>query len=171
VIPAGGQFFSDSKRILFQGHEPGHADRLYVTTLDGGQPRPITAEGYGVGSYPHSITSDDKRIAAVTSDGIALVSVDGGDPQPVRGSQAGEAPIRWTKDEKALLIGKRGETSCTVSRLDLSSGARTDFKTVHPADLAGVVGVSCPRLAADEEHYVFGYTRNLSDLFLVEHLK
>jgi len=171
VIPAGGQFFSDSKRILFQGHEPGHADRLYVTTLDGGQPRPITAEGYGVGSYPHSITSDDKKIAAVTSDGIALVSVDGGDPQPVRGSQAGEAPIRWTKDEKALLIGKRGETSCTVSRLDLSSGARTDFKTVHPADLAGVVGVSCPRLAADEEHYVFGYTRNLSDLFLVEHLK
>jgi eukaryotic-like serine/threonine-protein kinase len=171
VIPAGGQFFSDSKRILFQGHEAGHADRLYVTTVDGGQPRPITAEGYSLGTYPHVISSDDKRIAAVTSDGIALVSMGGGDPQPVRGSQPGEAAIRWTKDEKALLIGKRGETSCTVSRLDLSSGARTDWKTVHPADLAGVVGVSCPRLAADEEHYVFGYTRNLSDLFLVEHLK
>ncbi len=171
VIPAGGQFFSDSKRILLQGHEAGHADRLYVTTVDGGQPRPIAAEGYGLGTYAHAISSDDKRIAAVTGDGIALVSMDGGDPQPVRGSQAGETPLRWTKDEKALLIGKRGETSCTVSRLDLSSGARTDFKTVHPADLAGVVGVSCPRFAADEEHYVFGYTRNLSDLFLVEHLK
>jgi len=37
--------------------------------------------------------------------------------------------------------------------------------------VAGVVGVACPRLAADEQHYVFGYVRNLSDLFLVEHLK
>jgi hypothetical protein len=38
-------------------------------------------------------------------------------------------------------------------------------------DIAGVVGSSCPLLSADEQHYVFGYTRSLSDLFLVEHLK
>ena len=63
------------------------------------------------------------------------------------------------------------ETSCSVSRLNLQTGARTPWKTVAPTDIAGVVGVTCPRMAADEEHYVFGYTRNLSDLFLVEHLK
>jgi hypothetical protein len=40
-----------------------------------------------------------------------------------------------------------------------------------PSDVAGIAGVACPRIAADEEHYVFGYTRNLSDLFLVENLK
>jgi len=34
-----------------------------------------------------------------------------------------------------------------------------------------VVGAACPLISADEQHYVFGYTRNLSDLFLVEHLK
>jgi hypothetical protein len=34
-----------------------------------------------------------------------------------------------------------------------------------------VTSVACPRIAADEKHYVFGYVRNLSDLFLVEHLK
>jgi hypothetical protein len=45
------------------------------------------------------------------------------------------------------------------------------WKTVRPSDTAGVVGVACPRIAAAEEHYVFGYVRNLSDLFLVEHLK
>ena len=70
-----------------------------------------------------------------------------------------------------MLVGKRGETSCSVSRLDLSTGNRTPWKTVAPADVAGVVGVGCPRIAADEQHYVFSYTRNLSDLFLVEHLK
>ncbi len=75
---------------------------------------PLLPKGYGLGPYPHSISPDGKRIATVTSDGIALVSVDGGDPQPVRGSQSGETPIRWTKDGNALLVGKRGETSCTV---------------------------------------------------------
>ena len=79
--------------------------------------------------------------------------------------------MRWTKDGSALLVGRRGETSCPVFRLDLATGARTAWKTVGPADVAGVVGVACPRIADDEEHYIFGYTRNLSDLFLVEHLK
>jgi hypothetical protein len=79
--------------------------------------------------------------------------------------------LRWTNDGKTLLIGRRGETSCPVSRLDVQTGARTPWKMFSPTDLAGVVGVACPRIAADEEHYVFGYIRNLSDLFLVEHLK
>jgi len=99
------------------------------------------------------------------------VPVDGGEPQPVRGSQPGETLIRWAKDGNGLLVGLRGETSCSVSRLDLSTGGRTAWKSVAAADVAGVVGVSCPRIAADEQHSVFGYTRNLSDLFLVEHLK
>ena len=171
VIPSTGQFFPDSKRLLFEGHEPGHASRFYVTSLDSDQPRPITPEGYSFGSYPHAISPDGKRFATVSSDGIALFSLNGGEPQPVRGSQPAESPMRWTKDGNALLVGKRGETACTVSRLDLSTGTRTEWKTVAPVDMAGVVGVACPRLAADEQHYVFGYTRNLSDLFLVEHLK
>jgi dipeptidyl aminopeptidase/acylaminoacyl peptidase len=171
VIPFTGQFFADSKRLLFEGHEPGHAPRIYVVNLDGGQARPITPEGYSLGPYPHTISPDGKRIATVTGDGIALISPDGGDAQPVRGAQAGETPIRWTKDGNGLLVGKRGETFCSVSRLDLSTGNRTLWKMVAPTDVAGVVGVACPRIAADEQHYVFGYTRNLSDLFLVEHLK
>ena len=69
------------------------------------------------------------------------------------------------------MVGQRGETSCPVWELDLQTGARTAWKTVSPADVAGVTGVACPRIAADEKHYVFGYVRDLSDLFLVEHLR
>ncbi|PYV47911.1 MAG: hypothetical protein DMG94_04710, partial [Acidobacteria bacterium] len=170
VVPAGGQFFPDSRRIVFQGNEPGHASRVYVMSLDGGQPRAITPEGFGLGSYPRMISPDGTRIAVVGNDGIALVSADGGDPQPVRGSEPSDAPLKWTS-ANALIVGQRGETSCPVWKLDLQTGARTPWKTVLPADVAGVTGVSCPRLAADEQHYVFGYVRQLSDLFLVEHLK
>ena len=171
VIPATGQFFADSKRLVFGGNEPGHASRVYVVSVDGGQPRPITPEGFGLGAYPRSVSPDGTRIATVSSDGIALVSVDGGEPQLVRGSQPGDNPLRWAKGGNALFVGRRGETSCPVSLLDLQTGARKAWKTVVPPDAAGVTGVSCPRIAADEEHYVFGYVRNLSDLFLVEHLK
>ena len=171
VIPGYGEFLPDSKRIIFDGHEGGHGSRIYVMNLDGGQPKPITPEGFRLGRSPQSVSPDGKRIMVVSSAGIALVSIDGGEPQPVQGSQSGDIPMRWDKDGKELVLGSRGETACQVVRLDLQTGARTPWKAFSPADIAGVNGVSCPRLAADEQHYVFGYVRNLSDLFLVEHLK
>ena len=171
VMPTRGQFFADSKRIVFDGNEPGHGSRVYVTNLDGGHLRAITPEGFGLGSYPRGVSPDGKQIAVVGNDGIALVSADGGNPQSVRGSQPSDNPLQWMKDGKTLLVGQRGETSCPVWRVNLQTGARTQWKTVSPTDIAGVTGVSCPRLAADEQHYVFGYIRDLSDLFLVEHLK
>jgi len=169
VIPRFGQFFPDSNRLLFDGHEAGHASRIYVMNLDGGQPRAISPEGFNLRG--HSLSPDGKRIAAISSDGMALLPSDGGEPQLVRGSQPGDIPLRWEKNGQTLLVGTRGEISCPVSRLDLETGARTPWKTFSPVDVAGVVGASCPLISDDEEHYVFGYTRNLSDLFLVEHLK
>jgi len=171
VVPSGGQFFGDSKHLLFDGNEPGHARRVYMATLGGGAPHPITPEGFSLGTHAHSVSPDGKQIATISSNGIALISVDGGDPRFISGSFPNDAPLRWEKSGNALFVGQRGETSCPVSRLDLQTGARTPWKTVRPSDLAGVVGVACPRIAADEEHYVFGYVRNLSDLFLVEHLR
>jgi WD40 repeat protein len=169
IIPRFGQFFPDSKLLLFDGHEADRASRIYVMNLDGGQPRPITREGFSL--RPHSLSPDGKRIAAVSSDGIALVPADGGEPQRVAGSQPGDQLLRWTKNGQTLLVGARGETSCPVTQVDLQTGTRAPWKTFSPADTAGVVGAACPLISADEQHYVFGYTRNLSDLFLVEHLK
>jgi hypothetical protein len=171
VVPSRGQFFGDSKRLLIEGHEPGHGSRIYILTPGNANPRPITPEGFILGGNSRAIAPDDKRIAVVTSDGIALASVEGGEPKPVHNTQPGEVPLRWAKGMDALFVGQRGETSCSVVKVDLQTGARTLWKTVAPPDIAGVVGVSCPRMAADEQHYIFGYTRNLSDLFLVEHLK
>src|SRR5215469_3435350 len=171
VIPSNGQFLPDSKHIVFDGHEPGHAARIFTMSLDGGQPRAITPEGFRLGQYAHSVSPDGTQIAAVTGDGIVLVPIEGGEPQAVRGSQPGEAPLRWAKDGHTLFVGRREETECRVFRLDLRTGARTAWKAFSPSDSAGLTSVSCPRIAGDEQHYVFGYIRNLSDLFLVEHLQ
>jgi eukaryotic-like serine/threonine-protein kinase len=169
IIPSFGVFLPDSKGLLFSGHEDGHASRIYLVNLEGGQPRALSPEGFAM--RQHALSPDGKRIAARTSDGITLLPLDGGEPQLVRGSQPGDLALRWAKDGQTLLVGTRGETSCPVSRLDLKTGVRTPWKAFSPIDIAGVVAASCPLISADEQHYVFGYTRNLSDLFLVEHLK
>src|SRR5579862_4527851 len=169
VTPSFGRFLPDGKSIAFSGNEAGHGSRVYLMNLGGGQPRAITPEGFRLRG--RALSADGKRIAILGSDGISLVSVEGGEPLPLRGSQPGDLPLRWAKDGSALLVGSRGETSCPVSRLDIQTGVRTPWRTFSVSDLAGVVGSACPLISADEAHYVFGYTRNLSDLFLVEHLK
>ena len=171
VIPSVGVFMPDSNRIVLEGHEAGHGVRLYTAKLDGGDMHAITSEGYSLGSGARSISEDGRQLAVASSNGVAVVSIEGGEPHLIPGSQPGENALRWGREGNSLFVGMRGETSCPVSKLNIQTGARIPWKTVAPADLAGVVGVTCPKIAADEEHYVFGYTRNLSDLFLVEHLK
>jgi eukaryotic-like serine/threonine-protein kinase len=169
IVPNRGRFFPDSKQIVFDGNEPGHASRAYVMSIDGGSPRAITPEGFTIRGQV--LGPDSKQAALASSAGISIASLDGSEPTPLPGAQPGDAALRWSKDGHSLFIGRRGDTACEVFRVNIQSGARTHWKTFSPADVAGLVGAACPLLAADEEHYVFGYNRNLSDLFLVEHLR
>jgi serine/threonine protein kinase len=171
ILPNFGMFSPDSKRLFFDGHESGHGSRIYVTNIDGGTPRPITPEGFTVGRSSRALSPDNSQLAVLSHEGISLVPVEGGQPKFVGGSKPGDIPLRWTKDGQSLLIGIRSETESAVVRLHLQSGVRTPWKAFSASDVAGLTGSSAPLLAADEEHYVFGYVRNLSDLFLVEHLQ
>jgi dipeptidyl aminopeptidase/acylaminoacyl peptidase len=168
IVPNRGKFLPDSKRIVFDGGEPGHASRIYMMSIDGEAPRAITPEGFTIRGQ--AISPDGKHVAVSSGDGISIASVDGSEPRPAPGSQPGDVALRWA-DGQSLFVGRRGDTACEVSRLNVQTGARTSWKTFSPADVAGLVGAACPLLAGDEEHYVFGYNRNLSDLFLVEHLR
>jgi eukaryotic-like serine/threonine-protein kinase len=170
VIPNNGQFLPDTKHIVIDGHETGHGSRIYVMSVDGGQTRAISPEGFSL-QLAQALSPDGKHVAAGTSDGLALVSMDGGEPQPVRGSMPGDLPLSWSADQRVLLVGLRSETGCVVSRLDLQNGSRTLWKTFSPPDTAGLYGSRCPVFSADQQHYVFGYVRILSDLFLVGNLK
>src|ERR1019366_2266057 len=58
VIPNRGQILPDSKRLLFDGHEAGHASRVYVMNLDGGPPRAITPEGFSLRGFRCRLTAN-----------------------------------------------------------------------------------------------------------------
>ena len=161
-------WFSNGKRILFVGAEPGHELRCYVQDIEGGKPRPVTPEGT-VGF----LLSPDGRFVAVRDRNQAplLYPVEGGSPRPVSGVAPGEIAIRWSSDGRSIFVRQFGDLPARVFRVDLSTGRRELWKEIMPSDRAGVRAISGIWLAADEKSYVYSYNRTLSDLYLVNGLK
>ena len=57
------------------------------------------------------------------------------------------------------------------SKLDLATGKRTLWRSLAPADPAGVSQIGPIVMTPDGASYIYGYHRTLSDLYLVEGLK
>jgi Tol biopolymer transport system component len=165
------QWFPDGTRLLFQGTEPGHANRFYVQDAPGGKPRPITPEGVAVLSG-NSISPDGKFVAGVDGERkVWIYPVEGGEPRLVPGITAGDAPLRWHADGRSLFIGRLGETPAKIYRLDLASGRKELWRELIPADPGGVKYFSRIVLTPDGKSYAYSFYRSLSDLYLVTGLK
>ncbi len=167
-------WFPDGKRLLLVGREGGHALwRLFLQSLDGDKPRPISPEGI---NPTVAISPVGKLVAAAGSDQkIALYPVDGGEPRPVPGAVDGDIPVQWSADGRSLYIRQRPELSspARVFRVDLKTSERVLWKELFPEDPAGVIEVGTGRrvrVTPDGRSYGYSYYRLLSDLYLVEGL-
>ena len=164
-------WFPDGQRILFAGNEPDRGTRLYVQSLTGGKPYPITPEGVRLSS-PHSVSPDGKFIAAIGPDQrVSLYPLEGGEPHPVRGLAPGDGPIRWSADGRSLYVYRPAELPARVYRLDLSTGRKELWKELMPCDATGVHTIFRVLLTPDGKSYAYTYKRALSDLYLIEGLK
>ena len=164
------RWFADGKRILYSGNEPNKGIRLYVHDVATGKSSPVSPEG--VNGTAFVISPDSTLIAGIGPDQKGyLYPVAGGDPQPIRGLNAGEQPITWSPDARYLYIYQPGELPARVYRLDLQSGQRSLWKELMPSDPAGVENIGPILLTPDAQTCVFGYHRLLADLYLVEGLK
>jgi len=102
---------------------------------------------------------------------LYVYPVAGGDAKLVPGVQPTEVATGWTADEHSLFVLARGEVPAQVYRVDLATGQRTFWKSMEPADSAGIDTIGRVMLSADDKSYVYSYVRTLSDLYLVEGLK
>jgi len=163
-------WFPDGKHILWSANEPGKGMRLYVDDLASGKAQAITPEG--VNGTVFIISPNSQWVAAIGPDGKGyLYPIAGGEPQPVRGMNAGEQPITFTSDSRSLYVYQPGELPARVYRLDLQTGQRTFWKELMPSDPAGVETIGPILMTPDAKTCVFGYHRMLADLYLVEGLK
>ncbi len=166
------RWFSDGKRILISGNEPGHGVRLYVQDIAGGKPEAITTEGVVSLRDQRPLSPDDKLAAAIGPDQRGyLYPIAGGEPRPIPGFTAADAPIAWSADGRKLYMFRYGEFPARVYLLDVENNQKKLVKQLMPKDPVGVNIIFPILVTPDGKSYVYGYRRILSDLYLVEGLK
>jgi len=159
----GASFLPDGKRVVFTGSEPGHGSRLYLRDFAGGKPRALSPEGYVGG-----LVSPDGQWTTVRGPDRKryLYPLAGGEPKPIPGLDPRDATLQFSPDGRFLFVAKSSEAPAQVYRLEIATGKKELWKTLMPADAAGVSSIN-PLPTPDGSAYVYNYTRILSDLFLV----
>jgi len=176
LIDAGGvqqyghpvSWMPDGKQLVFPGKLAGHQTQCFIQKTEGGKPRAITPEGV-TGCRP---SPDGKWIAARDIAGKLgrLYPLEGGEPRAVPGLSPGEI-FAWTSDPKFIYVHQSEQPTGKIYRLNIVTGQRQLFKELNPADMTGLCGIGHIILSADGRSYVYGFTRLLSDLYLVKGLK
>ncbi|HVT04088.1 MAG TPA: protein kinase [Thermoanaerobaculia bacterium] len=161
-------WFPDGKRLLLWANEPLQGRRMYELALDGdGTVRGFGPEGV---KLPQAISPDGKFVATTgPDDRLMIYGVDGDESREVPGSRTGDQALLWGSDN-AIYVYQFGRVSVAIERLDLTSGERTEWQELRPADPAGVMNIQPVVLSANLESYAYGYRRFLSELFVVSGL-
>jgi eukaryotic-like serine/threonine-protein kinase len=164
----GATWVPDGKSVLIEAAEPGRGSRVFRLDVAGGKPRALTPEGYSLAG----VTSPDGKWTVVSGPDRRryLYPLAGGEPAPIPGLDDDDAVDQRSADGRFLYVHRRSEVPAKTYRLELATGKRELWRTLMPADAAGVSNIN-PGPAPDGQSYVYGYFRLLSDLYLVGGVK
>lgn len=169
----GMAWLPDSKGLLISAREPGKGTRVYLQMLEGGEPRALTPEGYGVAR--NMVAPDGKSfVARRASDGKRFLwPISGGETgKELLGFDPRELLLRWSPDGRSIYGYQAADRkTMLISRVDLATGKREAVKEWMPADRAGVTGYDSAGISADGKTIVYSYNRVVGDLYLVDGLK
>jgi hypothetical protein len=101
---------------------------------------------------------------------------------PLRGNGAPSAVPTLKTDDSVITLAADGHTlfvreasgnawTMRLVSIDFNTGKRQLFKEIEPPDRAGVLALGPVQITPDGKTYVFGFTRRLSDLHVVEGLR
>lgn len=165
IYPYRVRWFPDGKHLLWGADQPGHAGRLWIQSVEGGSPQPITPERTGVGA----LSPDGRFVATIGDDGHFIYPVDGKERRPMAGAEPDEWPVQWGLDDKIYLVNQ-ARLPVRIVRVEPATGTREIWREFAPTDRGGIVHVEL-LLTRDTRAYVYTYQRYLSDLYLVGGLK
>ncbi|MBA3639635.1 MAG: PD40 domain-containing protein, partial [Acidobacteria bacterium] len=161
----------DGRRVVLSGNEPGRGSRLYLQSLDGGDPLAFTGEGVHLAPYRARPVSPDGRVViAIGPDRLpALYPIDGGAPTAIPALGGDLRPMGWTDTPDAIYASERtlGHLA-RVFRVDLTTGRRQPLGELGLRDPAGSPLLTQSFLSRDGRHYAYHAMRAPSDLFLID---
>jgi eukaryotic-like serine/threonine-protein kinase len=161
-------FLPDGRRFVFTAWEKGRPMRVYVQNVQGGSPRAISPEGV----FSDGVSTPDGQFVVGSIDGKhALYPVAGGAPRPLPSLTAADTPLQWSSDGRHVYARSRDSWPPVVNRIDLHSGDRQIWKTLVPADAAGLDSIFRILITPDGKYYCYDHLHFLSNLYIVEGLR
>ena len=161
----------DGRQFVFAGTEAGQGTRSYIQGVDGGEPRPITPEGYRFSLGQKAVSPTGEWLAAATDGPPSLFPIEGGEEREIPGVEPGDDFVAWSADGRSIFLNAASRVPASVYKLDLATGKRSLWNVIGPADRVGVFSIWSVQISADEQSYCYSYGRNISDLYLVEGLQ
>jgi Tol biopolymer transport system component len=102
---------------------------------------------------------------------LNLFPIAGGGLRPIADLEQGESVIRWSGDGHFLFLQKLVEPSVlTVSRLDLNTGRKEQWKELKTPDPVGVQ-IRDAVITPDGKSYAYSFQRDIVTLYLAEGLR
>lgn len=161
-------FLPDGRQIVFAGREKDRLWRIYVQDVDGGSIRAISPESVVTQALS---TPDGRFVVGRTREHVVKFSVEGDAAIPLTYLDPDDEPLQWSPDGSHLFVRRAGAWPATVDRVNTATGDRLSWKTIQPADPAGIDAVFRIVITPDGTSYCHDYVRILSELFVVEGLK
>ena len=164
----------DGRGVVVSASEPGRGSRLYLQSLDGGDPRAFSAEGVRLMPYVARVVSPDGRfvIAIGPDQEPALYPIDGSNPRPIPGLGQDLRPIGWGETSQSVFARGAALTRLTpVFKVDLPTGRRQMLAELGPRDPAGAPLGLMPLLTLDGRRYAYSVLEFSGDLFLINSLQ
>jgi eukaryotic-like serine/threonine-protein kinase len=174
ILPVAA-WTADGKSLVFAAYEPGRRRRLFVQPVDGSGPaRPITPEGVTRAGQSMIVSPDGVEVLGTGPGGSTMrYRLDGtGTPTPLTGLTANDTALRWHANGKEIWLLNAATKPPVIERLEIASGRRQRWREILVSDPAGLApDWNRVLVTPDGRGYVYGYQRQLSDLFVVQGLK
>ncbi|MEO8191255.1 MAG: hypothetical protein ABI682_13015 [Acidobacteriota bacterium] len=168
---SGAAWLPDGREVVFAAQEKGHRPRIFVQSLEGGDPRPLSPEGVYIRPSTNPLSPDGKFVLGISGAKASLYPLEGGPARPVAGLEAGDVPVQWSEEGRSLYVHHFSGLPHNVWLLDPESGKKQPWLEIKPGEsLGGGVGVEV-LLTRDGKSYVYGMQRVFSELYVVEGLR
>jgi Tol biopolymer transport system component len=161
-----GAWFPDGKAFLFGGSEPGKGPRLWVQSVAGGAPRPISPEITRTYWVPHPISPDGKFVLGFDGQRSVVYGADGSGAKPLAGALESERPVRWSADGRLAYVRDPKQAPARLVRIDPATGKREPWKELPISQPSRQLLVT-----ADGNSYVYVRQTSFSDLYLAGGLR
>jgi Tol biopolymer transport system component len=166
-IPEPGQWSRDGRRLfVWLGATGDTAGAVLHVRQDGQGWQPVTPR---LPARPFAVSPDGATVAVSDqTNTVTLFPVGGGQAKRIEGERG--RVFHWTLDG-SLVLGAQRLFPAQLYRRDLSSGRVEPWRTLSPADPAGVVFIGRTVIGADDRSLIYTYARGKNELFLAHDLR